>query len=49
MFKVSNENTRKKCEICPGGKYLEKNVWEGIPMGEFSEEGVIVQRRNIWR
>ena len=33
MLKVSNKNTRKKCEICPGENYLEKNVWGGIPWG----------------
>ena len=30
MFKVSNKNTKKKCEICPGGNYSEKNVWGRI-------------------
>ena len=24
MVNVSNKNTRKKCEICPGGSYSEK-------------------------
>ena len=35
----SNKNTRKKCEICQGGNYSEKNVWGEFHAGEFSEEG----------
>ena len=36
MLKVSNKNTRKKCEVCPGGNYLKKNVWGRIVWVEIS-------------
>ena len=34
MLKVSNKNTKKKCEISAGGNYSQKNVWgRGDSMG----------------
>ena len=39
----SNKNTRKKCEICQGGNYSEKNVW-----GEF-HAGNLLPRGELFR
>ena len=36
---VSNKNTRKKCEICLGGNYSEKNLWGDSMEGHFQRGG----------
>ena len=36
MLKISNENTRKKCEICPDGSYSEKKS-----RGEFHGRNIL--------
>ena len=41
MLKVNNKNTRKKCEICPGGNYSEKNIWGEFHGEKFSEWGLL--------
>ena len=41
MVKVSNKNTKRKCEISPGRNYSQKNVWGGFHGAKFSEEGLL--------
>ena len=38
MLNVSDKNSRKMCEICPGVNYSEKNVWGRIPWAEILRE-----------
>ena len=43
MLKANNKNTRKKCEIFPGGNYSEKNVWGEFDRERFSEGGLLTR------
>ena len=43
MLKANNKNTRKKCEIFPGGNYSEKNVWGELDRERFSEGGLLTK------
>ena len=49
MLKVSNKNTREKCEISSVGIYSEENVWREFHGGEtFKDEGLL-PRRELFR
>ena len=43
MLKVSNKNTRKKCEICPEANYSDKNFWGKFHIGEIFRGGYCLQ------